>query len=84
MSVVTLLVAYTGWHDRTPGRRAGSTFKRLADANAVSIGPAHAVEEGSDVALCSVQVGPQPRRQEWPPGMGSRCPDCRTLAAPAS
>jgi hypothetical protein len=76
---VTYLVAYTAWRDRTPGSRGGG-FKRVADANALPVGPAHAVEEGSDVALCGTYVGSQPERREWPPGpIGRQCAECREL-----
>ena len=77
---MSLLVAYADFRDRTPGLRAGQAFKRAADAGTIPVGPAHAVEEKSDLALCGLRIPQQPARREWPPGMGSRCPDCRALA----
>jgi hypothetical protein len=55
---VTYFVAYTAWRDRTPGQRGGGVQKQVADAAALPVGPAHAAEEWSGMALCELQRRP--------------------------
>ena len=45
-------------------------------------GPAHALEQGSDVALCdpALHIVDSTIREGWPPTLGDVCPGCLSTA----
>ncbi len=74
----TLVSGYEFVRDAEPQLGRGGLYKRVSDAGAIPVGPAHAVESGERLSICGrtmrTTTGP------WPPGMGDLCPDCREAA----
>jgi hypothetical protein len=71
----TLMTGYEFVRDAEPQLGSGARYKRVRDAGAIPVGFAHAVESGERHSICGRTM--QTITGPWPPGFGSRCPDCR-------
>jgi hypothetical protein len=72
---VTLVTGYEFVRDAEPQLGGGGGYKRVRDAGAIAVGPAHAVESGERRSICGKTM--QDIKGPWPPVMGERCPECR-------
>ena len=70
---MTLVTGYESVRYAEPQLGRGALYQRARDA--LPDGPAHAVVPGERHSVCGKMMrtitGP------WPPGMGSRCPECQ-------
>lgn len=79
---MTLLVGYEGFRDPEPSIKAGQRFRDIGEVGTMPVGPAHAVKEGENRALCGTHVIVTDK--PWPPVIGDRCWTCRKALRTAS
>jgi len=64
---VTLEIGYEFVRDAEPQLGRGGGYKRVRDAGAIAVGPAHAVETGERRSICGKTM--QKIEGRWPPVM---------------